>query len=150
MSKVSTFLWFNDQAEEAANYYTSIVPNSRVHDVTRAGDSIVVVTFELDGQQFIALNGGPEFTFTEATSVYVSCETQDEVDDLWAKLSEGGEEGPCGWLKDKYGLSWQVIPTALPELLSDPDPEKAKRAAAAMRSMKKIDIKALRDAHATA
>lgn len=151
MSKVSTYLWFNDQAEEAASFYTSVVPNSKVHDVTRSGDgSILVVTFELDGQQFIALNGGPQFTFTEATSIYVSCETQEEVDEVWAKLSGGGEEGPCGWLKDRYGLSWQVIPSVLPRLLGDPDPEKAQRVGAAMHSMKKIDIKGLQDAYAAA
>jgi len=147
MSRVSTFLWYDDKAQEAAEFYTSVVPNSRVTGTTNGPDGKpMVVTFELDGQQFAALNGGPEFNFTEATSIYVSCETQEEVDDLWAKLTEGGEEGPCGWLKDRYGLSWQVIPTALPKLLGDPDPKRAAAASEAMRSMSKIDVKALEDA----
>lgn len=148
MSKVTTCLWFTDQAEAAASRYTSLVPNSRVHDVTRTPDgSVVAVTFELDGQQFMALNGG-RHPFTEAASVHVSCESQEEVDELWASLTDGGEEGECGWLKDRYGVSWQVIPTALPELIGDPDPAKAQRVIAAMMEMKKIDIQGLRDAHA--
>jgi len=144
MPKITPFLWYdNNQAEEAANFYVSIFKNSRVIDVTP-----MVVTFELEGQMFLALNGGPEYKFTEAISLYTSCETQDEVDELWAKLSEGGQEDRCGWLKDRYGLSWQVIPTVLSELLNDPDPVKAQRATQAMLGMNKIDIQGLRDAHA--
>ena len=144
MPKITPFLWYdNNQAEEAANFYVSIFKNSRVIDVTP-----MVVTFELEGQMFLALNGGPEYKFTEAISLYTRCETQDEVDELWAKLSEGGQEDRCGWLKDRYGLSWQVIPTVLSELLNDPDPVKAQRATQAMLGMNKIDIQRLRDAHA--
>lgn len=147
MSRVATYLWFDNQAEEAAEFYTSVVGNSRVKDVTRGPDgSVMVVAFELDGQQFFALNGGPHFTFTEAFSIHLTCESQEQVDELWGKLTDGGEEGPCGWLKDRYGLSWQVIPTALHRLLSDPDPERAGRAGAAMQKMTKIDIKSLVDA----
>jgi predicted 3-demethylubiquinone-9 3-methyltransferase (glyoxalase superfamily) len=147
MSKVATYLWFNTQAEEAAEFYTATIPNSKITDVARTSDgSTMVVTFELDGQQFIALNGGPEFTFTSAISIYVTCDSQAEVDDLWATLTEGGEEGPCGWLTDRYGLSWQVIPKDLPSLLTDPDPEKAKRAQLKMQTMKKIDIAGVRAA----
>lgn len=147
MSRISNFLWFNDKAEEAAEFYTSLVEDSRITDVTRNPDgSAMVVGFELDGQRYNALNGGPHFTFNEAFSIQISCETQEQVDQLWDTLTDGGEEGPCGWLKDRYGLSWQVIPTALPKLLGDPDPERAARAGAAMRTMKKIDIKALVDA----
>lgn len=147
MSKISTFLWFDNQAEEAVQFYTSLIKNSRVNDVNHVGDgSVTVVSFELDGQQFQALDGGPHFTFNEATSIYVSCESQAEVDELWERLTDGGEEGPCGWLKDRYGLSWQIIPDALPELLTDPDPAVAARVMAAMRGMKKIDIQGLRDA----
>jgi predicted 3-demethylubiquinone-9 3-methyltransferase (glyoxalase superfamily) len=141
------------QGEEAVNFYTSVFKNSRVLDVTRHGDagpgepgSVMTVSFELDGQQFLALNGGPQFTFSEAISFQVHCETQDEVDEFWSRLSEGGEEGPCGWLKDRYGLSWQIVPTALPELLGDPDPEKSQRAMQAMMGMRKLDIAALRRA----
>lgn len=147
MSKISTFLWFDDKAEEAAQFYTSVIKNSRINDVNHVGDgSVTVVSFELDGQQFQALNGGPHFTFNEATSIYVSCESQSEVDELWERLTDGGEEGPCGWLKDRYGLSWQIIPDALPELLTDPDPAVAARVMTAMREMKKLDIQGLRDA----
>jgi predicted 3-demethylubiquinone-9 3-methyltransferase (glyoxalase superfamily) len=144
MSRIATYLWFDHQAEEAAEFYTSLIGNSRVKDVSRGPDgSVMAVTFDLDGQQFLALNGGPAFTFSEAISIYVGCESQEQVDELWAKLTDGGAEGPCGWLKDRYGLSWQIIPDALPALLSDPDPGRATRAATAMRQMKKIDIKAL-------
>ncbi|MDQ1368804.1 MAG: hypothetical protein QOF20_1157, partial [Acidimicrobiaceae bacterium] len=130
----------------AATFYTSIFDNSRIVDVTRYGSSgprpegmVMTVTFELDGQEFVALNGGPEFTFDEAISFQVNCESQAEVDEFWAKLSEGGQEGPCGWLTDKYGVSWQVIPTVLDELIRDPDPEKSQRVMKAMLSMTKID-----------
>jgi predicted 3-demethylubiquinone-9 3-methyltransferase (glyoxalase superfamily) len=157
MPRITPFLWFDHQAEEAANYYVSIFKNSKVNDVTRYGDagpgpkgSVMTVEFELDGQPFIALNGGPHFKFTEAVSFSVDCKTQQEVDDYWGKLTRGGEEGPCGWLKDKYGLSWQVNPTILAELLSDPDPNKASRVMEAMLKMKKIDIKTLEQAYARA
>jgi predicted 3-demethylubiquinone-9 3-methyltransferase (glyoxalase superfamily) len=145
--KLTPCLWFDTASEEAATFYTSVFPNSRIVDVVRyteAGprlaDTVMVVTFELDGLKFIALNGGPEFAFTEAISFQVSCEGQEEVDRFWNALSEGGEEGPCGWLKDRFGVSWQVVPTALPALLGNPDPEKAKRAMAAMLKMKKLVI----------
>jgi predicted 3-demethylubiquinone-9 3-methyltransferase (glyoxalase superfamily) len=154
MQKITTFLWFDNQAEEAATHYTSIFDNSRIVNVQRYGPAgpgepgtVMTVTFELAGQQFIALNGGPEFTFTEAVSLSVDCATQDEVDELWAKLTDGGEEGPCGWLKDKYGLSWQINPRQLSELLSDPDPVKSDRVMKAMLGMKKIDIQGLVDAY---
>lgn len=155
MQKITPFLWFEDQAEEAANFYTSIFKNSKIGSVTRYGEagpgpegSAMTVSFELEGLQFTALNGGPEFNFTEAISFLVDCDSQEEVDYLWAKLSEGGEEGPCGWLKDKFGVSWQIIPTALSEMLSDPDPEKARRVTEAMLQMKKIDIPTLEQAYA--
>ena len=128
MSKLTTCLWFDTEGEEAATFYTSLFPNSRITGVThygsagpRAEGTVMTVEFELDGQPFVALNGGPEFTFTEAISFQIDCETQEEVDRYWSTLSEGGEEGPCGWLKDRFGLSWQIVPTALPELLGDPD-----------------------------
>ena len=151
MPKITPFLWFNDQAEEAMNFYTAIFKNSKIGSVSRYGEggpgqpgSVMTATFELDGQEFMVLNGGPLFTFTEAISFFVNCETQAEVDELWEKLTEGGEEGQCGWLKDKYGLSWQIVPSALGELLSDPDAEKARRVMNAMLQMKKIDIAGLR------
>jgi predicted 3-demethylubiquinone-9 3-methyltransferase (glyoxalase superfamily) len=154
MQKITPFLWFNDQAEEAMNFYTAIFKNSKIGSVSRYGEggpgqpgSVMTATFELDGQEFMALNGGPLFTFSEAISFFVSCETQMEVDDLWEKLTEGGEEGQCGWLKDKYGLSWQIVPSALGELLNDPDAEKAGRVMNAMLQMKKIDIAGLRAAY---
>lgn len=151
MNKIATCLWFDGQAEEAAQYYTSVFKNAKIHDVSHTPDgSVLVVTFELEGQQFIGLNGGPQFPFTEAISISVSCESQQEVDELWETLTDGGEEGPCGWLKDKYGLSWQIVPTALPALLNDPDPAKAQRVMEAMRTMKKIDVQALQEAHASA
>ena len=154
MQKITPYLWFDDQAEEAANFYTSIFKHSKIEEVTRYGKAgprpegmAMTVSFELQGQEFVALNGGPEFKFNEAISFLVSCDSQEEVDYFWNNLSEGGEEGPCGWLKDKYGVSWQIIPTALPELLSDPDPEKSQRVMAAMLQMSKIDIEGLRQAY---
>ena len=154
MQKITPFLWFNDQAEEAMNFYTAIFKNSKIGSVSRYGEggpgpqgSVMTATFELNGQEFMALNGGPLFTFTEAISFFVNCETQAEVDELWEKLTEGGEESQCGWLKDKYGLSWQIVPTALGELLNDPDAEKAGRVMNAMLQMKKIDVAGLRAAY---
>jgi len=145
--KITPFLWFDTQGEEAARLYTSLFPNSRIVEVTRYGPdmprpegTVMTVAFELDGQRFVALNGGPEFTFSEAVSFQVDCADQDEVDRYWSALTDGGEEGPCGWLKDRYGLSWQIVPTALLELTADPDRERADRAFAAMLQMKKIDI----------
>jgi len=152
MQKITPFLWFDDKAEEAANFYTSIFKNSKIVSISRYGEAgprpegmVMTVTFRLDGQEFTALNGGPEFKFTEAISFFVNCETQEEVDELWGKLSEGGEQ--CGWLKDKYGLSWQIIPSALMEMLQDKDTEKSRRVMEAMLQMQKIDIKALRQAY---
>jgi predicted 3-demethylubiquinone-9 3-methyltransferase (glyoxalase superfamily) len=148
MQKITTFLWFNDNAEAAMNLYVSIFKNSKILQVNRYPEGgVMTATFQLEGQEFMALNGGPHFTFNEAISLFVSCETQAEVDELWAKLTaDGGEESQCGWLKDKFGLSWQIIPTALGELLGDPDPAKAQRAMQAMLQMKKIDIQALKNA----
>ena len=150
MQKITPCLWFDTEAEEAARFYTSVFPSSRIGDVARYGSAgprpegtVMTVSFELNGQTFTALNGGPDFTFNEAISLEVSCETQEEVDAFWSKLSEGGEEGPCGWLKDRFGLSWQIIPTALPRLLGDPDPERSQRVMAAMLEMKKIEIEEL-------
>lgn len=152
--KITPFLWFDNQAEEAANFYVSILKNAKILSVSRYGEagpgpkgSAMTVTFELDGQKFIALNGGPHFKFTEAISFLVDCKTQEEVDELWKRLTEGGKESQCGWLKDKYGLSWQIIPTILGELLSDPEPEKSKRVMKAMLKMKKIEIKTLQEAY---
>jgi predicted 3-demethylubiquinone-9 3-methyltransferase (glyoxalase superfamily) len=154
-TKISPFLWFDTQAEEAARFYVSVFPNSRIVTTTRYGEagpgpkgSVMTVVFELDGQEFIALNGGPQFKFTEAISFSIDCKTQQEVDEYWTKLTRGGEEGPCGWLKDKYGLSWQVNPTRLGQLLSDPDAKKSKRVMEAMLKMKKIDIATLEHAAA--
>ncbi len=156
MKTIIPCLWFNTEAEDAANFYTSVFEDAKVTGISRYGDAgpgeagtVLTVGFELRGQEFVALNGGPEFTFSEALSFQVSCESQDEVDRFWNALSEGGEEGPCGWLKDKYGLSWQIIPTVLPELLSDPDPERSQRAMTAMLAMHKIDIAELRRAAET-
>jgi predicted 3-demethylubiquinone-9 3-methyltransferase (glyoxalase superfamily) len=155
MPRITPFLWFDDQAEQAAKFYVSIFKNSKIVTTTRYGDagpgpkgSVMTVVFQLDGQEFIALNGGPQFKFTEAVSFSVSCKTQQEVDEFWAQLSQGGEAGPCGWLKDKYGLSWQINPTVLGELLSDPDPKKARRVMEAMLKMRKIDIAGLQKAYA--
>jgi predicted 3-demethylubiquinone-9 3-methyltransferase (glyoxalase superfamily) len=146
MQKIRTFLWFDHQAEEAANYYVSIFKNSKIISANRTNGKVFLVTFELDGQQFMALNGGPQFKFTEATSLFVNCETQEEVDELWEKLSTGGSPGRCGWLKDKYGLSWQVIPAALGKLMSDPDPKKSQAVMQAMLKMNKIVIADLEQA----
>ena len=153
MQKITPCLWFDDQGEEAAQFYTTVFSNSRILDTARYGaagpgpeGTVMTVTFELDGQRFVALNGGPEFTFNEAISFQVSCQTQEEVDHFWSKLSEGGQEGPCGWLKDRYGVSWQIVPTALAELLSDPDPDRSQAAMKAMLGMHKIDIGAIRQA----
>jgi predicted 3-demethylubiquinone-9 3-methyltransferase (glyoxalase superfamily) len=154
MQKITPFLWFDTQAEEAMNFYVSIFKNSKILNVSRYNEAgpglnqtVMTGTFQLDGQEFMALNGGPEFKFTEAMSLYVSCENQEEVDYFWEKLSEGGEEGPCGWLKDKFGVSWQIVPTVLNGMLSDKDPQKAKRAMQAMLQMKKLDIKTLQEAY---
>jgi predicted 3-demethylubiquinone-9 3-methyltransferase (glyoxalase superfamily) len=155
MQKITTNLWFDTEAEEAANFYTSIFDDSRVVRVMRYGEAgprpagmVLTVTFELEGQEFTALNGGPEFKFTEAISLLVNCESQEEVDELWARLSAGGEEGPCGWLKDKFGLSWQIVPTVLDEMLQDEDADRANRVMEAMLQMSKIDIAALEKAYA--
>ncbi len=152
-SIITTCLWFDTEGEEAAEFYCTVIPNSRVRDVTRYGEagpgtpgSAMTVSFELDGRPFVALNGGPVFPFTEAVSLQVSCRDQEEVDHYWSTLLEGGEEGECGWLKDRFGFSWQIVPTALPELLRDPDPDRAQRAMKAMLSMRKIDIEAIRQA----
>lgn len=154
MQKITPFLWFNDQAEEAMKFYTSIFKNSKMGKLTRYGETgpgpkgkVMTATFELDGQEFIALNGGPQFKFTEAISFSVRCDTQAEIDEMWEKLSAGGEKSRCGWLKDKYGLSWQIVPPVLGELLGDKDPEKAKRVMQAMLQMDKIDIKRLKQAY---
>ncbi|WP_326605319.1 VOC family protein [Streptomyces sp. NBC_01799] len=154
MQKIKTFLWFDNQAEEAANHYVSIFGgDSKVLGVTHYTEAspgepgaVMTVEFRLADQEYIALNGGPQFPFTEAISLSVDCESQAEVDELWAKLTDGGEESQCGWLKDKYGLSWQIVPRGLSEALSDPDPAKADRAMKAMLGMKKLDIEALLNA----
>ena len=150
MPTITPFLWFNDNAEDAANFYASIFKNSKVMNISRYGEGspfpagkAMIVNFQLDGWDYMALNGGPEFKFTEAFSLFVSVETQQEVDDLWERLSEGGEKGPCGWLKDKFGLSWQIVPTALGKLMEDPDPVKSQRVMQAMLQMKKLDIAGL-------
>jgi predicted 3-demethylubiquinone-9 3-methyltransferase (glyoxalase superfamily) len=151
MQKIRTFLWFDDKAEEAAKFYVSVFKNSRILSVSRypegsPGDSageVMTVNFELEGQEFIALNGGPDFRFTEAISLFVNCENQAEVDELWEKLTDGGEESQCGWLKDRYGLSWQIVPSVLMRMMEDKDPARAKRAMQAMLGMSKIDIAGL-------
>jgi predicted 3-demethylubiquinone-9 3-methyltransferase (glyoxalase superfamily) len=155
MPKITPWLWFDTEGQEAADFYTSVFPNSRITDVTHYGSAgprsegtVMTVAFELDGQQLCALNGGPDFEFNEAVSFLVSCKDQEEVDHYWSNLSEGGEQGPCGWLKDRYGLSWQIIPKALNEFLSDPDREKAQRVMQAMLSMGKIEIESLERAAA--
>ena len=154
MQKVTPFLWFDNQAEEAMSFYVSLFKNSKVLSVSRYGEggpgpqgTVMTGTFQLDGQEFMALNGGPYFKFTEAISLFVNCETQEEVDELWKKLSEGGEISQCGWLKDKYGLSWQIVPTALGQMLGDKDPQKSQNVMQAMLQMTKIDIAALRRAY---
>jgi predicted 3-demethylubiquinone-9 3-methyltransferase (glyoxalase superfamily) len=151
--KLTPNLWFDTEAEEAAAFYISVFDNSRIVYVTHYPEgapgpagTVMTVEFELDGQRFVAINGGPQFTFDEAVSFQINCESQDEVDHYWERLSEGGEEGPCGWLKDRYGLSWQVVPTGMEELFTDPDPERAQRAMQAMLKMGKLDIAALRSA----
>jgi len=153
MQKITPFLWFDNNAEEAMNFYVSIFKNSKVISVARYGDagpgpkgSVMTANFQLNGQEFVALNGGPHFKFTEAISFVINCQTQQEVDEYWEKLLEGGEESMCGWLKDKYGLSWQIVPTILVKLLQDKDPVKAKRVMEAMLQMNKIDIKKLKQA----
>jgi predicted 3-demethylubiquinone-9 3-methyltransferase (glyoxalase superfamily) len=154
MQKITPFLWFDNNAEEAMNFYVSIFRNSKVGSVSRYGEAgpgpkgtVMVATFQLDGQEFLALNGGPQFKFTEAISLVVNCETQEEVDEFWEKLSEGGKKSSCGWLKDKYGLSWQIVPTVLGQLMQDKDPEKSNRVMKAMLQMDKIDIERLRQAY---
>lgn len=153
MQKITPFLWFDGKAEEAANFYTAIFKNSRIVDIKRYGEgapisegTVMTAQFVLDGQEFVALNGGPHYHFTPAISFVVNCETQDEVDYFWDKLTDGGTEVQCGWLQDKYGVSWQIVPTMLPQLISDPDPARAQKAMTAMLQMKKIDIAALRQA----
>ena len=158
MQKITPCLWFDDQAEEAANSYVSIFNNSKIETITRYGEAgaeaagrprgtVMTVVFQLDGQKFMALNGGPAFTFSPAISFIVNCRTQDEVDDLWEKLSEGGAVQQCGWLQDKYGVSWQIVPTALGEMLQDKDTERSERVMKAMLQMKKIDIRGLEQAY---
>jgi len=155
MNKITPFLWFDNQAEEAMNLYSSIFKNFKIINVSRYGEgapvpagTVMSATIELEGQTLMLLNGGPMYKFNESISLFVSCETQEEVDELWGKLTaNGGEEGQCGWLKDKFGLSWQIIPTALGEMMGDPDPEKAGRVMQAMFQMKKIDVPALRRAY---
>lgn len=154
MQKIIPFLWFDNQAEEAVNYYTSIFKNSKISGISRYGDegpgpkgTVLTATFQLDGQEFIALNGGPYFTFSPAVSFYVNCETQEEVDIYWEKLSESGEKQQCGWLKDKFGVTWQIVPTILGELMGDPDPERSGRVTKAMLQMTKLDIEKLKHAY---
>jgi predicted 3-demethylubiquinone-9 3-methyltransferase (glyoxalase superfamily) len=151
MQKISTCLWFDTQAEEAANFYVSLLDDSEVTDVQRlegtpSGDNVALVFFRLAGKEFMAINGGPQFPFTEAVSIHIGVKDQAEVDRLWAALTDGGEEGQCGWLKDRFGLSWQVVPDRLGELLSDPDPGRSQRAMQAMLQMQKIEVKVLEDA----
>lgn len=159
MQKIITHLWFDSQAEEAANFYVSVFKSSKVVGISRytaaasevAGrpkGSVMTVEFELDGQKFIALNGGPQFKFSEAISLLVNCTSQEEIDKLWQKLSSGGEDGPCGWLKDKYGLSWQIVPTVLAEMVRDPDAKKVDRVMSAILKMKKLDLRKLEQAYA--
>jgi predicted 3-demethylubiquinone-9 3-methyltransferase (glyoxalase superfamily) len=158
MQEITPFLWFDDQAEEAANFYVSIFKNSKVISVARYGEAgarasgrpeatVMTVEFELDGQKFVALNGGPIFKFTEAISFAVNCRTQKEIDGLWEKLSRGGEKGPCGWLKDKYGVSWQIVPTVLSEMMSDADPARSDKVMKAMLKMTKLNIAGLKKAY---
>jgi predicted 3-demethylubiquinone-9 3-methyltransferase (glyoxalase superfamily) len=152
--KIKTFLWFDEEAEEAAKLYTSIFKNSRILSVARYGDtgpgpkgSVMTVAFELEGQEFLALNGGPQFRFNEAISLLVTCDSQEEIDELWSRLCAGGEEGQCGWLKDRFGLSWQIVPSVLPHLLQDRDAAKSARVMQAMLQMKKMDVARLERAH---
>ena len=157
MNGITPCLWFDTEGEEAARFYTSVFPNSRITEIARFGSAgprpegtVMTVAFELDGREFTALNGGPEYTFSEAISFQVPCESQEEVDEYWTRLGEGGEEGPCGWLKDRFGVSWQIFPIRLSELLSDPDREKAQRVMAAMLKMRKIEVEELEHAAAAA
>ena len=150
MQTITPCLWFDTEGEEAANFYTSLFPNSKIREIARYGSAgpraegtVMTVSFELNGQESVALNGGPDFKFNEAVSFQVGCESQEEVDRYWSALSDGGEEGPCGWLKDRFGLSWQIVPTRLPELLGDPDREKSQRVMQAMLGMRKIEIDGL-------
>lgn len=154
MQKITTFLWFNDNAEEAANFYVSTFKNSKILNITRCGDagpgpkgSVLVITFQIEGQEFIALNGGPQYTFTPAISLLVDCEDQKEVDHLWSKLTSGGKEIQCGWLVDKFGVSWQIVPKVFFELMQDKDPAKSQRVFKAMMQMVKFDIEALKRAY---
>ena len=158
MKKITPFLWFDNQAEEAANFYVSIFKDSKILSIShyskegakvsgRPEGSVLVVSFQIEGQEFSALNGGPEFTFSPAISFAVNCETQEEVDELWEKLTEGGKPGQCGWLTDKYGVSWQIVPSVLEPMINDPDPEKANRVMAAMILMSKLDIEKLKAAY---
>lgn len=154
MQKIIPYLWFDRQAEEAVAFYTGLFKNSKILEVTRYGEdmpmpagTILTIAFELDGQQFVALNGGPQFQFTEAISLFVNCKTQAEVDELWAKFTEEGEESMCGWLKDKYGVSWQIIPDGLTDLLYSPDPVKSARAMQCMFTMRKIDLAKIRQVY---
>ena len=154
MQKITPFLWFDGRAEEAMHFYVSIFKNSKAGSITRYGDAgpgpkgtVMVATFQLDGQEFIALNGGPQFTFSPAISFVVNCETQEEVDAFWEKLSEGGEKLQCGWLRDKYGVSWQIVPTVLGEMMQDKDAERSQRVMKAMLQMNKIDIGRLKQAY---
>jgi predicted 3-demethylubiquinone-9 3-methyltransferase (glyoxalase superfamily) len=150
MTTITPFLWFDHEAEDAMNHYLSIFKNSRMVNVSRANGRVMSVTFEIEGQRLMALNAGPPFKFNEAISLFVNVETQQEVDELWEKLSAGGSEGRCGWLKDKFGLSWQVIPSALRTLMGDPDPKKSKAVINAMMKMNKIVVADLKQAHAAA
>jgi len=154
MQKITPCLWFDGKAEEAMNFYASIIPNSKVLSIVRVGDagpgpkgSVLTANFQLQGVEFLALNGGPQFKFTEAVSFIINCETQEEVDRYWEKLSEGGRKDQCGWLKDKYGLSWQIVPIQMLQMLKDKDPKKVDRAMSAMMKMQKLDIKALQQAY---
>lgn len=154
MQKITPFLWFDTQAEEAADFYTSVFPNSKILNISRYGEAgpgpegqALTVSFELDGQEFTALNGGPQFTFSEAISFQVSCDSQEEVDRFWDTLSQGGEEGQCGWLKDRFGVSWQIVPAAMGQLLGGPDAQRSQQAMKAMLQMKKLDIQELQDAY---
>jgi len=158
MQKITPFLWFNDKAEEAAHFYTSVFKNSKIGRVIRYGEdgakasgrpkgTVMTVAFRLDGQEFVALNGGPQFTFSPAISFVVNCNNQEEVDELWERLSEGGHQNRCGWLQDKYGISWQIVPSSLGEMLSDTDVQKTQRVMKAILQMNKIDINSLRQAY---
>ena len=158
MKKITPCLWFDNQAEEAVNFYVSIFKKSRIVSVARYGEAgakasgrpegtVMTVAFQIEGQEFLALNGGPQFKFTEAISFIVNCKTQKEIDEFWKKLSEGGEEGPCGWLKDRYGMSWQIVPTVLAEMLQDKDTRKSEKVMQAMLQMKKLDTKGLKQAY---